>query len=168
MMEANSCTTPMTTGSKLFPMDSELFLDPSLYKSIVGALQYLTLTRPDLSFTMNKLSQFLQSLTDLHWQACKKVLRCIQGIKDYGLKFTPTASLEIECYADADWDNNIEDRRSTNGYCVYLGPNLIQWSSRKQKVVSLSSTEVSTELWHIQPLKLPANNLQLFEEAKMQ
>ncbi|XP_031264320.1 serine/threonine-protein kinase ATR-like [Pistacia vera] len=125
MQEAHACPTPMAAGTKLFAADSELFKDPSLYRSTIGALQYVTLTRPDISVT-----------------ACKRVLRYLKGTQFHGLLFRPTASLNVECYTDVDWGGNLDDRRSTSGYCVYLGPNLVQWSSRKQKVVALSSTEV--------------------------
>ncbi|XP_031271785.1 secreted RxLR effector protein 161-like [Pistacia vera] len=131
--------TPMAVGTKLFSTDSEVFKDPSLYRSIIGALQYLTLTRPDISYAVDKLSQFLQDPTELQWQAYKRILRYIKGTQLHGLLFRPTASLNVECYADADWGSNLDDRRSTSGFCVYLGPNFIQWSSRKQKVVALSS-----------------------------
>ena len=141
MLEAHACSTPMAVGTRLSSLDSPLFEQPSLYRSTVGALQYLTLTRPDISFPVNKLSQHLQAPTNLQWQACKRILRYIKGTLQFGLQFKPAVSLNIECYADADWGSSPDDRRSTSGCCVFLGPNLIQWSSRKQKVVALSSTE---------------------------
>ncbi|XP_031264846.1 secreted RxLR effector protein 161-like [Pistacia vera] len=141
MQDAHPCPTPMAAGTKLFSSDSELFKDPTLYRSTIGALQYVTLTRPDISFTVNKLSQFLQAPTELQWQAYKRVLRYIKGTQFHGLQFKPATTLCVECYTDADWGSNLDDRRSTSWYCIYLGPNLVQWSSRKQKVVALSSTE---------------------------
>ncbi|XP_031266314.1 secreted RxLR effector protein 161-like [Pistacia vera] len=141
MNDAHACSTPMVVGTKLFLADNNIFEHPSLYKSTIGALQYLTLTRPDLSFPINKLSQFLSAPTDLQWQACKRILRYVKGTLDYGLHFQSAHPLTIECYVDADWGSNLEDRRSTSGCCVYMDPNLIQWSSRKQKVEALSSTE---------------------------
>ncbi|XP_031280235.1 uncharacterized protein LOC116138690 [Pistacia vera] len=141
MNEAYPCSTPMAIGTRLFSGDSDLFEQSSLYRSTIGALQYLILTRPDLSFPVNKLKQFLSAPITLQWQACKRILRYVKGTLDYGLHFQLTRSLYVECYAIADWGSNLEDRRSTSGCCVYMGPNLVQWSSRKQQVVALSSTE---------------------------
>lgn len=109
MLDCHACSTPMAVGTKLCSTDSEPFADPSLYRSTIGALQYLTLTRPDISFPVNKLSQFLQAPTKLQWQACKRILRYIKGTQHYGLHFKPASTLKVECYADADWGSNLED-----------------------------------------------------------
>ncbi|XP_044505634.1 uncharacterized mitochondrial protein AtMg00810-like [Mangifera indica] len=141
MVDAKPCTTSFATSSRLTLDDSPAFDDPSLYRSIVGALQYLTLSRPDIAFSVNKLSQFLQKPTLTHWQACKSVLKYIKGTMSFGLQFISRSMLQLNCFSDADWASSLHDRRSTTGYCLFLGPNLIQWSSKKQNVVALSSTE---------------------------
>lgn len=78
------------------------------------------MTRPDLSFSVNKLSQFLKAPTQLQWQACKRILRYIKGTLDSGMLFQPVTRFRVEAYVDVGWVGNIGDRRSTSGFCVYF------------------------------------------------
>ena len=86
----------MCLGNKLALNDSEVFTQPSLYRSTIGALQYFTLTRLDLAFSVTKLSQFLQAPTVAHWDACKHILRYVKGALSHGLFFQPTQLLTLE------------------------------------------------------------------------
>lgn len=97
--------------------------------------------RPDIAFAVNKLSQFLHAPTMEHWSTCKRVLGYSKGTTEIGLQFRPSKRLNLECFSDADWASSPDDRKSTSGYYVFLGGNLINWSSRKQKEVARSSTE---------------------------
>ena len=141
MVSAKSCSTPMCSSNKLACDKGVPFENPYLYRSLIGGLQYLTLSRPDIAFLVNKLSQFLQAPTDEHWKACKRVLQYLQGTISLGFHFKPTDRLELEGYADVDWASSLNDKKSSSGYYTYLGGNLIVWSSKKQHVVSLSSYE---------------------------
>ncbi|CAM8988175.1 unnamed protein product [Rhodiola kirilowii] len=111
------------------------------YRSIVGGLQYLTLTRPDISFAVNKVCQFLHDPKSTHWSAVKRILRYVQGTIHHGLTIQPLLSCTLSAFSDSDWAGDIDDRRSTGGYAVFLGSNLIAWSAKKQTTVSRSSTE---------------------------
>ncbi|XP_019156474.1 PREDICTED: uncharacterized protein LOC109153138 [Ipomoea nil] len=115
--------------------------NPTQYRRVVGALQYLTITRPDLSYSVNRLCQFMHSPTTDHWALVKRVLRYIKGILDYGLHITVSYSAVIHAFSDSDWAGCPLDRKSTGGYAVFLGKNLISWLSRKQRTVARSSTE---------------------------
>jgi hypothetical protein len=106
------------------------------YRSVVGDLQYLILIRPDLSFLVNKICQFLHAPTTLHWMAVKRILRYLHGTLSIGVKFTPDKSTLVSAFSDVDWAGCVDDRRSTGGFAVYLRNNLISWSARKQATVS--------------------------------
>ena len=141
MSNAKPCSTPMASHHKLSLNDSPPFSQPSLYQSTIGALQYLAHTRPDISYAVNKLSQFLHAPTTAHCVACKRILRYIKGTLTYGLSFRPATVFNLEGFSDADWATNLDDYKSMSGLCVFLGGNLITWSSKKQNAVSRSSTK---------------------------
>jgi hypothetical protein len=131
----------MITGQQLSKFSGSKLSDPHIYRSTIGALQYATVTRPDLTFAVNKASQFMSEPTDEHWQMVKRILRYIKGTLSHGLTFQSCSHLALHAYSDADWAGCPDDRRSTTGFAVYLGSNLISWSSKKQPTVSRSSTE---------------------------
>ncbi|KAK9122624.1 hypothetical protein Sjap_012226 [Stephania japonica] len=141
MSNAKPIDTPFSLNKPLYADGSPLFHDTTLYRSILGGLQYLVNTRPDISFIVNKLSQFQQNPTVTHWQAVKRVLRYIKGTDTLGISFRPSSQLFVTGFSDADWASSPDDRRSIAGYAVFLGPNLVAWQSKKQAVVSRSSTE---------------------------
>jgi hypothetical protein len=99
------------------------------------------MTRLDLSFAVNKVCQYIQTPTDAHWAAVKRILRYVKGTLDLGLKIQKSSTMLLSGFSDADWAGCPDDRRSTSGFAVFLGMNLISWSSRKQATVSRSSTE---------------------------
>uniref|UniRef100_A0A1S4BM80 Uncharacterized mitochondrial protein AtMg00810-like n=1 Tax=Nicotiana tabacum TaxID=4097 RepID=A0A1S4BM80_TOBAC len=109
----------------------------TLYRSTVGALQYLTFTRPDIAYAVNKVSQFMH----YHWVAVKRILRYVNATSSHGLFLSHGSSGLLHGYCDSDWGGDVDDRKSTTGFAIFLGFNLISWASRKQKVVSRSSTE---------------------------
>lgn len=133
--------TPMVAGTKLLDSGSASFDDPHFYRATVGALQYICITRPDLAYSVNKVSQFMQHPRVDHWQSVKRIVRYLQGTRDYGLHLQKSSSPRLTALCDADWASDPVDRRSTSGFCVYFGSNLISWISKKQPVVSRSSTE---------------------------
>lgn len=141
MQHAKPISSPMVSSEKLSKFDGEKILDPIEYRSVVGALQYLTFTRPDISFAVNKVCQFMHSPTHSHWTAVKRILRYLKHTISYGLVFKRASTCSLNAFCDADWAGCPDDRRSTSGYGVFLGCNLISWSSRKQVTVARSSTE---------------------------
>ncbi|KAJ8772962.1 hypothetical protein K2173_028139 [Erythroxylum novogranatense] len=143
MSNCKAVSTPMTTSQRLQKDQGEALDEDEAfkYRSTVGALQYLTLTRPDISYAVNKVCQYLHCPTKIHWIAVKRILRYLKHTHDVGLTIRKSNSTLLSAFSDADWAGCAEDRRSTGGFAIFFGPNLISWSSRKQSTVSRSSTE---------------------------
>nr|KYP76032.1 Retrovirus-related Pol polyprotein from transposon TNT 1-94 [Cajanus cajan] len=133
--------TPMDPNVKLMPNQGEPYPDPGRYRRLVGKLNYLTMTRPDISFPVSVVSQFLNSPCESHWLAVVRILRYIKRSPGKGLVYNDRGHTNIVGYSDADWAGDASDRRSTSGYCVFMGGNLVSWKSKKQSVVARSSTE---------------------------
>ncbi|KAJ9560958.1 hypothetical protein OSB04_006118 [Centaurea solstitialis] len=137
-------TTFHMDGAKkmtLTALDGTANIDPTPYRKLVGGLQYLAFTRPDISFAVNKLSQFMHSPTETHWQALKQVLRYLKGTIYHGLFLTRGSSMDLKAFSDSDWGGLECGGRSTTAYLLYLGSNVISWRSARQKSISRSSTE---------------------------
>ncbi|XP_019161438.1 PREDICTED: uncharacterized protein LOC109158074 [Ipomoea nil] len=137
---AKPCNTPMIPNSQL-TSEGELFDDPERYRRLVGKLNYLTVTRPDIAYSVSIVSQFMASPTIDHWKAVEQILNYLKGAPGRGIVYQNHGHMNIECFADADYAGSKENRRSTTGFCVFFGGNLISWKSKKQNVVSRSSAE---------------------------
>lgn len=144
MTEAKGISSPMIGGCKLSKEGADYFSDAKLHRSVVGALQYATITRPEISYAVNKVCQFMSRPLETHWTAVKRILRYLKGTTTRGLHLQPATSsfpLFVTGFSDADWASDPDDRRSTSGSCIFLGPNFISWRAKKQTVVARSSTE---------------------------
>ncbi|XP_021750246.1 uncharacterized protein LOC110715933 [Chenopodium quinoa] len=119
-----------------------LYYDPTSYRRLCGALLYITFTQPDLFYAVQQVCLFMHAPRVEHMNALKRILRHIQGTTDFGLHLYKSSVSSILSYTDADWGGCPDTRRSTSGYCVLLGDNLISWSSKRQSTLSKSSAEV--------------------------
>lgn len=115
--------------------------DRERYQILVGKLIYLAHTRPDISFAVGLVSQFMHQPQDHHLEAVMRIIRYLKGTTGRGIWYRNHGHLDIQIYTDADWAGSLIDRRSTSGYFALIGGNLVTWRSKKQKVVSLSSAE---------------------------
>ena len=137
---AKPCSSPMAPGVHL-TKEGELFEDPEKYRRLVGKLNYLTVTRPDIAHLVSVVSQYMSSPTVDNWAAVEHILCYLKGAPGRGILYSNHGHNRVECFTDADWAGLKEDRRSTSGYYVFVGGNLVSWKSKKQGVFSRSSAK---------------------------
>lgn len=144
MLESSPVKTPMQSTCKLTKTGSAALTDPFFYRSVVGALQYATITRPELVYAVNKVCHFMAHPLETHWVAIKRIVRYLKGTVGHGLHvapLSPSSPPSLQLFCDTDWASDPGDRRSTSGAAIFFGNNLIAWWSKKHPVVAPSSTE---------------------------
>lgn len=140
MVDSKTVNTPMEVNLKCKKENNCSNENP--YQQLIGSLMYLVvLTRPDIAYAVSYLSQFNNCNTEQQWAYGKRVLRYLKGTKQLGLKYCKIKNVNIEGYVDADWCNDVNDRKSYSGFCYTLSGSVISWSCTKQKCITLSSTE---------------------------
>ncbi|XP_062208995.1 uncharacterized mitochondrial protein AtMg00810-like [Phragmites australis] len=141
MTNCKPAATPIDTKAKLSSTAGSAVHDPSEYRSITGALQYLTITRPDIAYAVQQACLHMHDPRECHLALVKRILRYVHGTTNLGLHLRATTSPTITAYSNADWAGCPDTRRSTSGYCIFFGDVLVSWSSKRQPTVSRSSAE---------------------------
>eukprot|EP00253_Pinus_taeda_P025962 PITA_25962 len=125
MTECNPHTTPMEQNLNLTSIEAKEFEDATRFRQLVGSLNYLTTTRPDISFAIGILSRFLQKPCEGHWSTTKRVLRYLKGTQDFGIKYTQVDDFSLIGYSNSKFDGDKETRVSTPGYATSLGSGVV-------------------------------------------
>ena len=140
-----------TTLPRTLPMDPGMMLTNEIgiedywcpeYGSLVGALLFLAVcTRPDISFAVGVLSKFVSKPQKQHWEAALNLVGYLKKTSNLGVVLGKVGNGDLCGYADSDWGNDVEDRKSVSGGIIYWGSSVVSWRSKKQQMVSLSTAE---------------------------
>ncbi|XP_042939438.1 uncharacterized mitochondrial protein AtMg00810-like [Carya illinoinensis] len=133
--------TPIETNHKLSHTSTNLLKDATIYRRLIGRLIYLTISRPDITYAVHILSQFMDKLAEIHLKAAHRVLKYLKGSIGQGILFSALSTLHLKAFSDSDWAAYPETRRSIIGYCIFIGDFMISWRSKKQAIISRSSAE---------------------------
>ncbi|XP_061353980.1 uncharacterized mitochondrial protein AtMg00810-like [Gastrolobium bilobum] len=141
LLDAKSVSTLMDSLCKLSCTQGTILNNAATYRRLIGRLLYLTTTRPNISFTVQQLSQFVSCPSDIHMAAAVRVLKYLKGSPTTGLFFSANTNLHVSGFADVDWACCPDTRKSISGYCAFIGSSLVAWKAKKQSTISRSSSE---------------------------
>jgi len=147
MEECRPAYTPLESGTILTKQDSPRNKDEKRkmrdvpYREIIGCLNYISqCTRPDITFAVTKLAQFLSNPAHIHWIEAKRILRYLNNTMNYKINYK-AGEIDVKIWTDADWRTDIDDRHSFSGYITKLGKSIINWKASKQKNIATSTME---------------------------
>ncbi|XP_062103342.1 uncharacterized mitochondrial protein AtMg00810-like [Humulus lupulus] len=132
--------TLMGTTTKLTRVENGVKVDPTLYRSMIASLLYLTTSRPDICYSVGVCGRYQGNPMESHVIVVKRIIRYVHGTVDYGLWYSNETNSNLVCFSDVDWASNADDR-NTSGGCFYLGNNLVPWHSKNHNSISLSTAE---------------------------
>ena len=141
MLGSKPVSTPLVVSTSLTAKDGVVSVNATMYRQVVGGLQYLQMTRSDISFVVNKLSQFMHASSEYHWGAIKHLFRHFNGTRSLGIQLLADTPLTLHGFSNAHWASNPNDHTSTRAFLIFLGTNLISWNSTKLRTVARSFTE---------------------------
>ena len=147
MRDCHPVLTPVDTKAKLSASDGAHVADPSFYRSMDGAIQYATLTRPDIAYAVQQVCLHMHDPREPHLLLIERILRYLKGTLNHGLSIHSSSSHSLAAYSDAHWAGYPDTRRSTSGFCMFLGDNQISWSAHRQTTVPVQRQ--NTEQWHL-------------------
>jgi hypothetical protein len=141
MDDCKPAPSPFQSGVNLTSTCTSPEVDATLYRQLVGSLLYLTYTRPDLSFDVGLVSQYMQTPHESHWNATKRILRYVRGTVQFRIHYSSRGTPLLVGFTDSDWVGDPDDRKSTEGYVFSLGSGPVTWAYKKQQAISLSSAK---------------------------
>jgi hypothetical protein len=130
MSGCKPCSTLVNTQAKLSEDDGPSVADAASYRSLTGALQYLTFSRPDIAYTVQQVCLHMHTPREPHLTVLKRILRDLRGSLDYSVLLRPSPTSELMVYTDADWVGCPDTCRSTSDYVMFLGANLVSWAAK--------------------------------------
>ena len=134
-------STPMTMGCKLSKEDESKDVDQKSYRSMIGSILYVTVSRPNVKQVVGMVARFQLAPKENHVQAVKRIFRYLKGTINLGLWYPNKKSFSLKAYSDVDWAGCVDDRKGTSGGTFFLGELLVLWISKKHTSMSLSTTE---------------------------
>jgi hypothetical protein len=141
MDQCNKVCSPIVPDNKLFKDENGKSVDATSYRQMIGSLMYLLATRPDLTFSVCLIARYMERPTEIHLAAAKRVMRYLKGTIDLGILYRRNNDLTLKGWSDSNYARDLDDRKSTSGYVFMMGSGSVSWSSKKQAIVTLSTTE---------------------------